>query len=106
MNEQQFDNFVEMYEEQIRLSAERANISVEAIKDRLRVIYVVVEDFVDKVTIIINNIVEFITSLDLEKMEREINQKQQLYKLDLKRPIIRSQVIDRKPQHLIKKIIY
>ncbi|MFJ7914463.1 MULTISPECIES: hypothetical protein [unclassified Lysinibacillus] len=103
MTEKGFESFLEKYEDEIQLSAERAGISVEAFKDKLRVIYVVVEEFVDTVWRIIK---EFLTNIDFEKMERKIGQRLHLYKLDLKRPIIKNQVIDRKPQHLIKKIIY
>lgn len=39
-----------------------------------------------------------------EIQEREI--KREMYKLDFSRPVIRHQVIDRKPKRLIKKVIH
>lgn len=106
MNQQEFENFIEKYEEEILLLAERAGISVEAFKDSLRNVIVFTEVFVDNVMRIFDSVNNFFTELDFEKLERKINQRQQLYKLDLRRPKIRNQVINRKPRHLIKKVIY
>lgn len=106
MNEQQFENFIEKYEEEIRLLAEREGISIVDLKDKLRALTTAVEVIVVTVSRIANNIIEFMQSLDFMELERKFKERRQLYKLDLKRPIIRNQVIDRKPQHLIKKIIY
>lgn len=106
MNQQEFENFIEKHEEEILFLAERTGISVEAFKDSLRNLVVTFDVIVDNAMKIFNTMNEFITEIDIEKMERVINKRQMLYKLDLKRPMIKNQVINRKPRHLIKKIIY
>ncbi|MEK5332000.1 hypothetical protein [Lysinibacillus sp. FSL W8-0992] len=106
MNQQEFENFIEKHEEEIIFLAELTGISVEAFKDSLRNLVVTFDVIVDNAMKIFNTMNEFITEIDIEKMERMINKRQMLYKLDLKRPMIKNQVINRKPRHLIKKIIY
>lgn len=106
MNGQEFEKFIEKYKEQIHLFAEHSGISVEVVKDKLRAFATAAEVIVESVSRIANSIIEFVQSLDFKELERMMNRRRQQYKLDLKRPIIKSQVIDRKPQHLIKKIIY
>lgn len=103
MDEGKFEKYMEKHEEEISEAAAFVCMDIEQFKENLRVL---ARFFLDNVIRTWNSIKEFITVLDFEKIERERKQRRLLYKLNLDRPLIQNQVIDRKPQHLIKKIIY
>lgn len=63
---------------------------------------VVVSKFQEMIKSLSDNLSD---ALDFFEDFSELAIKKEKYKLDLKRPLIRDQVIERKPRHLIKKII-
>ncbi len=108
MNEQAFEKTLVKYENQIREASIHACVDVEEFKEGLRIFAKAVGVIVDNAMKFWNELKEWVINrhLDLERIEKESRKKRLLYKLNFDRPKIKSQVIDRKPQRLIKKVIY
>lgn len=102
------DKHIQKHEEEFNQAAAHLCISVEQLKENLIAMARAFCGIVDNAMKIWNGIKEWAIDryLDLERIEKDSRKKRQLYKLNFDRPKIKSQVIDRKPQHLIKKVIY
>ncbi|MDP1395269.1 hypothetical protein Q8G28_17735 [Lysinibacillus capsici] len=112
MNEQDLDKIldkhIQNHEEEFNQAAAHFCMSVEQLKENLKAMARAFGVIVDNAMKLWDGIKERVIDcyLDLVRIEKESRKKRQLYKLNFDRPKIKSQVIDRKPQHLIKKIIY
>lgn len=112
MNEQNLDKLldkhIQKHEEEFNQAAAQLCMSVEQLKENLKAMTRAFGVIVDNAMKIWNGIKKWAIDryLDLERIEKECGKKRQLYKLNFDRPKIKSQVIDKKPQHLIKKVIY
>lgn len=89
MNEQEFEKVMEK--------------GVELFKENLRV---TARFLIANLIPVWNRIKEISEVLDYKKIEKSIKRRKLLYKLNLDRPLIRHQVISRKPRYLVKKIIH
>lgn len=111
MNEQDLDKLldkhIQKHEEEIVQAAAHVCMSVEQLKENLKAMARALGVIVDNAMKFWNGLKERVIDrhLALERIEKE-RKRRQSYKLNLYRPKIKSQVIDKKPQHLIKKIIY
>ncbi|MEC1177641.1 hypothetical protein P9B03_04020 [Metasolibacillus meyeri] len=107
MDNQELDEFIEKYEEEIIQASDLAGINAERLRESLK-------DLVRAFNVIFDNVVNFWNVLKefainyLDSVNSECNRKERrlLYRLNLARPKIKSQVVDRKPRHFIRKIIY
>ncbi|MFL1998369.1 hypothetical protein VYF65_004169 [Lysinibacillus irui] len=112
MNERDLDKLldkhIQKHEEEFNKAAAHLCMSVEQLKENIKAMARVFGVIVDNTMKLWNEVKEWVIDrhLDLERIEKENRKKRQLYKLNFDRPKIKSQVIDRKPQQLIKKIIY
>ncbi|MEK5429696.1 hypothetical protein MKY88_02425 [Lysinibacillus sp. FSL R7-0073] len=111
MNERDLDELldkhIQKHEEEFNHAAHLC-MSVEQLKENLKAMARGFGVIVDNAMKLWNELKEWVIGrhLDFERIEKESRKKRLLYKLNFDRPKIESQVIDRKPQHLIKKIIY
>lgn len=102
------DKHIEKHEEEFNQAAAHLCMSVEQLKENLTAMARAFGVIVDNAMKYWNEFIKERTidhHLALERIEKE-SKRRQSYKLNFDRPKIKSQVIDKKPQHLIKKIIY
>jgi len=101
------DKHIEKHEEEFNQAAAHLCMSVEQLKENLIAMARAFGVIVDNAMKFWNEFKEWTIDhhLALERIEKE-SKRRQSYKLNFDRPKIKSQVIDKKPQHLIKKIIY
>lgn len=102
------DKHIQKHEEEFNQAAAHLCMSVEQLKENLKTMARAFGVVVDNAMKLWNEVKEWVIDrlLDLERIEKENRKKRLLYKLNFDRPKIKSQVIDRKPRYLIKKVIY
>lgn len=90
---------------QIKNTAEITGVEITQLKESLKRI---AEFFVNAFKAfkkIWDKLTDFVEQIDFDEIYSQQKEKRELYKLNFKRPRIQHQVLDRKPRHLIKKII-